>query len=493
MSGPASLTGDADWDWAYIEGAWSRSASDDRLQVCNPYDGSAIATVPSVTEEHVDAAVVAAERAQPDWGALPIAERQAYLEGLAAAIRAERPALAALLAEEAGTTTAWQMVEFEYARGILDWSAGLDAATFDPAEHPSTFSGKRNFIQRIPSGVVGVIAPWNMPFFLAFRTIAPALAAGNTVVLKPAEDTPIIGGLAIAHLADRVDLPAGVLNVVPGDGPGVGAALAGHPAVDVVSFTGSVEAGRSVASAAGGHLAEVALELGGNAPYVVLPDADLEDAITIGTAGSFLHQGQLCISINRHIVHEAVYEAYVEGMAERVSGLTTGDPTDASTIVGPLINDAQRDRVLAFIEASVDEGATIVTGGGADGRVVEPTVLRDVSPAMPAACNEHFGPVVPVIPAADTDEAVEIANDTRHRLSSAVVGGDLERARAVADRLRFGMTHVNDIPVHDEPHMPFGGIEDAGVGRVNGEWIIDHVTETRWISEQHEPRDYLVF
>lgn len=493
MNGPTSLETEGDWDYLYVDGTWTRTPVDERIEVSNPYDLSHLTSVPAAGEEDVDQAVSAARAAQPRWSEVPLEERQAYLDDLAKAIRSERPALASLLAIEAGTTTAWQMVEFEYARGILNWAADLNEERFEPTEHPSNFSGKRNFVERTPAGVVGVISPWNMPFFLAFRAIAPALAAGNTVVLKPAEDTPIIGGLAIAYLAESVDLPEGVLNVVPGTGAKAGAAVSGHPDVEVVSFTGSVEAGRSVASNAGEQLTEITLELGGNAPYIVLPDAELERAITVGTAGSFLHQGQLCISINRHIVVEDRYEEYVEAMTDRVASLQTGDPSDASTIVGPLINESQRERVLGFIDEAVEQGATITTGGGHDGLIVEPTVLRDVDNEMPVACNEHFGPVVPIIPAEDVDAAIEIANDTTHRLSSAVMGGDVAEARSVADRLRFGMTHVNDIPIHDEPDMPFGGIEDAGIGRVNGDWILDHVTEVRWISEQHEPRDYLVF
>lgn len=493
MSGQTSLASDGDWEWLFVDGTWHRPSSKDRIEVINPFNRETITSVPSATADDVERAVTAAREAQPDWADRSIDERQEYLTAFAKTIRSERPALASLLAEEAGTTTAWQMVEFEYAQSILEWAADLDEDLLAPTEHPSAFTGKKNFVQRTPAGVVGVISPWNMPFFLAFRSIAPALAAGNTVVLKPAEDTPISGGFALAYLAESIDLPEGVFNVVPGTGEEAGTAISRHPDIDVVSFTGSVEAGRSVARNAGDHLAEVTLELGGNAPYIVLPDADLERAVTIGTAGSFLHQGQLCISINRHIVVEDRYEEYTEAMADRVSSLPAGDPTDPSTIVGPLINEAQRERVLGFIDQATDRGATIVTGGGADGLVVEPTVLRDVDNEMSVACNEHFGPVVPVIRAVDTDHAVELANDTPHRLSSAVMGGDVADARAVADQLRFGMTHVNDIPIHDEPDMPFGGIDDAGIGRVNGDWMLEHMTETRWISEQHEPRDYLVF
>jgi aldehyde dehydrogenase (NAD+) len=209
-----------------------------------------------------------------------------------------------------------------------------------------------------------------------------------------------------------------------------------------------------------------------------------------------MHQGQICISINRHVVHEEIYDEYVERFTAEVEDLIEnkmGDPQDATNIIGPIINESQRDQILRYIEETVDAGATLEAGGGHDGLFVEPTVLSDATNEMSAACHEHFGPVAPVIPFGDDEEAIAIANDTEYGLSAAVHSGDIQRARRIADRIDAGMVHVNDQPIHDEPHMPFGGMKDSGMGRYNGRWIIEEFTETKWISEQHSERNYMVF
>jgi aldehyde dehydrogenase (NAD+) len=299
-----------------------------------------------------------------------------------------------------------------------------------------------------------------------------------------------------------------------------------------VAFTGSTEVGRDVARRAVDHLAFPAMELGGNGPHVVLDDADVDRAVAAGTFGSFLHQGQVCISINRHLVHESIYGEYVDALVDRAESLAVGDPSDGDVIVGPVIDDSQRDQMLAYVAETVEAGATLETGGrvlgpgdidgpsaaavdlqdagvsaadvGADdadadvdadlgdptGRFVLPTVLSDVGNDMAAACNEHFGPIAPVIPYADVDEAVELANDTEYGLAASVFGGDVARAESVADRVEAGMVHVNDQPINDEPHVMFGGTKASGIGRFNGEQVLEELTETKWVSIQREPRQY---
>ncbi|MFC6723802.1 aldehyde dehydrogenase family protein, partial [Halobium palmae] len=263
-----------------------------------------------------------------------------------------------------------------------------------------------------------------------------------------------------------------------------------HPDLDVLSFTGSTEVGRHVAGRAAENLALPAMELGGNNAHVVLEDADLDLAVEAGVFGSFTHQGQVCISINRHLVHESIYDEYVDRLAERASELTVGDPSDPDTQIGPIINEAQVEKMMGYVEESTAAGATVETGGERDGLFVEPTVLSDVTNDMAAACNEHFGPIVPVVPFADDDEAVELANDTDYGLSGSVQSTDLSRAKRVAMAMDTGMVHINDQPLNDEPHVPFGGTKGSGLGRYNADAILREFTTTKWISVQHEPREY---
>ncbi|MFP4632355.1 MAG: aldehyde dehydrogenase family protein [Halobacteriales archaeon] len=481
---------EADWNQVYVGGEWLTPDDAGSIDVQEPYTQEVFAEVPACTPEDVERAFDAAEEAQEDWGSRPHEERQQLLEDVGSQMMTRMSEFKELLAVEAGSAVPKQMGEFNYCRGIVDWMAEFDDVE---SEHESNFDAKTNRVVREPVGVVATVTPWNFPFYMAMRALAPAVLMGNSVVLKPSTETPISGGLAVARLFEEAGLPPGVLNVVTGRGSDIGDAVVADPRAQSVNFTGSTAVGSRVGRLAGDNVAEVALELGGNCPYYVTEDCDLDWAVTAGLFGTFMHQGQICVSINRHIVHEDVYDDYVEEFASRAEELGRGDPQDATNIIGPLINESQRDQILGFIEDSVEQGATIEAGGGHDGLVVEPTVLSDATNEMSAACNEHFGPVAPVIPAADDEEAIEIANDTDYGLSSAVHCQDLERGREIAREIEAGMVHVNDQPMHDEPHMPFGGVKKSGVGRFNGEWIIDEMTETKWISEQSEQRNYLVF
>jgi len=341
-----------------------------------------------------------------------------------------------------------------------------------------------------------VISPWNFPLNLSARAIVPAVAAGNTVVVKPASNTPVAGGLLFGRLFEDAGFPDGVINVVTGRGSDIGDAVASHDESDVVAFTGSTAVGRRVAAAAGENLAEAAMELGGNNAHIVTADADLDQAVDAGVFGSFAHQGQVCISINRHLVHEEIYDEYVERMTERAEALPAGSAHE-HVVVGPIIDESQRDEILDYVERTVEAGATLETGGGTvdvdgveDSLVVEPTVLSEVTNDMAAACNEHFGPVVPVIPFSDVDEAVEIANDTEFGLSGSVHAGDVGAGKRIAQRLETGMVHVNDQPINDEAHVPFSGTGASGVGGYNTDEFLDEVTETKWISLQHDAREF---
>ena len=482
---------DGDWEFLSVDGERRAASGDERIDVENPATRETVTTVPAATPADVDAAYEAAVAAQDEWAARPPQARAEVVQAAMGLLDEHGDALADALVRESGSTHAKAHVELEeLATGMMAEAASFPTRA-QGTHADSVIPGRENEIHRDPVGVVGIISPWNVPFHLSMRAVAPAIALGNAVVLKPAEETPVTGGLAIARLFEEAGLPPGVLNVVPGYGEDAGDAVASNPDADVVSFTGSTEVGRLVAQSAASNLALPALELGGNNPQVVLEDADLDLAVDAAVFGSFFHQGQICISINRHLVHESLYDEYVERLAERAEGLTVGDPAeDPEVDLGPVIDESQRDEMLEYVAASVDEGARLVTGGDHDGLFVEPTVLADATSDMAVACNEHFGPIAPVIPFGDDDEAVELANDTHYGLTASVLSTDLGRAKRIADRVEAGMVHVNDQPINDEPHIPFGGVKGSGMGRYNGEAIMREFTEQRWVSLQHERREY---
>jgi len=488
VRGP-KLSIDADWEQQYVDGEWQHVSERERIEVENPATQELITEVPAASVADVDEAYDAATKAQTDWASTPPQERARVLRRVGELMEEHEEEIREILAIEGGSTVPKQDIEFN----------GTVTLVYDTAQFPfrvsgrhaeSKIPGKENLVRREPAGIVGVITPWNVPLKLAMRAVAPAIALGNGVVLKPPGETPISGGLLLARLFEKAGLPEGILNVVPGHGSTAGDRVAAHPDSDVIAFTGSTHAGRLVGENAIDHFAFPALELGGNNAHVVLEDADLDTAVDAGTFGSFWNQGQVCISINRHLVHESIYDEYVERLAERASELKVGDPRDEDSIIGPIINETQRDQIMEFIEESVDQGATIETGGESDGLFVEPTVLSDAENNMAAACNEHFGPVAPVIPFSSDEEAVELANATEYGLAGSVHSADNGRARNVGDQIEVGMMHINDQPIHVEPHMPFGGVKDSGVGRYNGDWIIDEYTTTKWTSVQREERGY---
>lgn len=481
--------GDVDWNVQYIDGEYVPPGDRGTLEVDDPSTRELFTEIPAGTTDDVDAAYEAAADAQTEWADTPPQERARIVAAASEILASHRDEVVDLLATESGTTYTKGAAEFEASVGITDEAASFPTR-MNGDHKQSVVEGKENIVVREPQGVVGIISPWNFPLNLSIRAVAPAVAAGNSVVLKPASNTPVTGGLLIAKVFEAAGLPEGVFNVVTGKGSEIGDRIAGHPHADVISFTGSTAIGRQVAATAGENLALPAMELGGNNVHIVTEDADLDDAVDSGVFGSFLHSGQICISINRHVVHEDVYDEYVERLTERAAALPTGTAHDADTVVGPIIDESQRDQILDYIERTVDAGATLETGGDHDGLVVEPTVLSDATNDMAAACNEHFGPVAPVIPFSDDDEAVEIANSTEYGLSGSVHAGDTGRARDIADRIDTGMIHINDQPVNQEPHLPFGGYKNSGLGRYNGEYVLNEFTQEKWVSIQRETRDY---
>ena len=480
------------WNAIYVDGEWRPCGERASHDVVNPATRTAIGAVPAGTTADVDEAYAVAAAAQREWAERAPDERAQVVADARRLVERYREALTHLFAVECGGARLKADIELDLTEATMAVAENLADATDPEAveEREANVAGKRNLVFREPAGVVGVISPWNFPLYLSMRAVAPAVALGDAVVLNPSTHTAVVGGLALARLFDEAGLPDGVLNVVTGAGSAVGEAVASHPTASVISFTGSTEVGREVGAAAAEQLSTPALELGGNNAHVVTDDADLDRAVAAGAFGSFTHQGQECISVNRHLVHESLYDEYVDRLAERAATLPMGDPRDKDVLVGPVQNESQRETIVSLVEQSVEQGAEIEAGGGHDGWFVEPTVLSNVTNDMPIAREEHFGPVAPVVPFETDDEAVALANDTEYGLSGSVHCEDVDRAMDLARRLDTGMVHVNDQPLNDEPHVPFGGVGASGIGRYNGEAIVEAFTETRWISVQDEPREY---
>ncbi|MDI5922587.1 aldehyde dehydrogenase family protein [Halomonas sp. LR5S13] len=474
-----------------IAGEWREGTSDRRTTVTNPYDGSALLDIRLADRSDLDAAFLAAEKAQAEWAATPPAERSALLQRVVEIFDARKEEIIDWLIRESGSTRLKANVEWGAARGITQ-----EAASMPGRVHGMTLAsnvpGKENRVYRKPLGVVGVISPWNFPLHLSQRSIAPALALGNAVVVKPASDTPVTGGLLLARIFEEAGLPAGLLSVVVGAGSEIGDAFVEHRVPRMVSFTGSTPVGRRIGGICSGgeHIKKVALELGGNSPFVVLDDADLDQAVNAAAMGKFLHQGQICMAINRIIVDERRYDDFVARFVEKVKGLRVGDPNDMETVVGPIINARQREGLEAKIATARQEGATVLLEGEVDGQLVPPHVFGDVTPEMEISREEIFGPLVGIQKARDEAHALTLANASEYGLSSAVFTADLARGARFAQGIKAGMTHVNDMPVNDEAHVPFGGEKNSGLGRFNGDWAIEEFTTDQWISVQHSPRAY---
>jgi benzaldehyde dehydrogenase (NAD) len=340
-------------------------------------------------------------------------------------------------------------------------------------------------------GVVGVIAPFNAPLVLAIRSVAPALALGNAVILKPDPRTAVSGGFSIARVFEEAGLPSGLLHVLPG-GADVGEAVIIEPKVRVISFTGSTAAGRLVGQTAAAHLKRVHLELGGNSALIVLDDAKLDLAVSAGAWASFLHQGQICMTAGRHLVQAGVYDEYLSLLADKASHLPVGDPASGTVAIGPIIDERQRDKVHSLVTSTVDAGAKLNAGGTFDGLYYKPTVLSEVTPQMPAYANEVFGPVAPVVRFNSLDEAAALAADSEYGLSLGILTGDVLKGLDLARKIPTGIVHINDQTVSDESVVPFGGLGDSGTGsRFGGANAnIAAFTDTRWVTVRGEIAPY---
>lgn len=480
-----------DFTKMYIDGQWVEGSSDKSIDNTNPFTDETLFSIRSADESDLDKAYAVAKEAQTEWATMLPQNRRALIEKFAEVTLEHKEDIIEWLVKESGSTRIKAEGEFLASMAIIK-----EAATFpfrmDGLIKPSIVPNKENRVYRKPLGVIGVISPWNFPFHLAVRSIVSALATGNTVVVKPATATPVTGGLLFASLFEEAGLPKGVLNVVVGRGSEIGDAIVEHPVPKLISFTGSTEVGKGIAEKAGRLLKKTALELGGNNVFVVLDDADMDRAVESAVYSKFYHQGQICMSTNRILVAESIHDTFLEKFVERVRALKFGNPNESDTQVGPLIDHDQVERILDQIKQTVDAGATLQIGGNADGNVLEPTVVSGVTNDMPLAKNEIFGPVAVILSFKDDAEALKLSNELPYGLSGAV-HGSIYRATEFARNVETGMIHVNDQSVNDEPHLPFGGEKDSGLGRFNGEWVLEEFTTLQWVSVMHERREYKPF
>ncbi|MGP3984736.1 aldehyde dehydrogenase family protein [Streptomyces sp. KR80] len=453
-------------DGMYIDGGWRPSAGTGTIEVVNPADEQVVGTVPAGTAEDVDAAVRAARAAFPAWAATPPAERAARIAALRDALAARRDEIAETVTAELGSPLGFsQKVHADLPIAVAGSYAELAASyAFEEKVGNST-------VLHEPVGVVGAITPWNYPLHQVVAKVAPALAAGCTVVLKPAEDTPLVAQL-FTEAVHEAGVPAGVFNLVTGLGPVAGQALVEHEDVDLVSFTGSTAVGKRIGATAGAAVKRVALELGGKSANVILPSADLARAVNVGVANVFANSGQTCSAWTRMLVDATRYDEAVELARKAAAKYVPGDPYDAASRLGPVVSAKQRDRVRGYIERGAEEGARIVAGGpGAPegretGYYVRPTVFADVAPEMTIAQEEIFGPVIAILKYEDEEDAVRIANSTAYGLAGAVWSADEEEAVAFARRLDTGQVDINGGRFN--PLAPFGGYKQSGVGRELG-------------------------
>ncbi|MDP9435510.1 MAG: aldehyde dehydrogenase family protein [Actinomycetota bacterium] len=464
-------------DSFFLNGAWVPAEGRDALPVVDPSTEQQVATVPAGTAEDVDAAVAAAKRAFEGWASLLPADRAALLTAAADALEARAQEVAELISTEMGTPL-WFAVAVQVGNPVKVMRSYAQML----AEHPFEEQIGNSLVVKEPIGVVGAITPWNYPLHQVVAKVAAALAAGCTVVLKPSEVAPL-SAYALAEVFEQVGLPAGVFNLVTGVGPVVGEAIAAHPDVDMVSFTGSTAAGKRVMAVAAGTVKKVSLELGGKSAFVVLDDADLAKAVKVGLANCFINGGQTCTAWTRMLVPADKYDDVLELAAAGAARYPVGEPKAEGTKVGPLANANQYKKVRDYIDSAVAEGARVVVGGSErpqgleTGYYVQPTVLADVRPGSRVEQEEIFGPVLAVIPYADEDEAVRIANDTPYGLSGGVWSSDQERAVRVARRMRTGMVDVNGGRFN--PLAPFGGYKQSGVGRELGEYGLEEFLEVK--------------
>jgi benzaldehyde dehydrogenase (NAD) len=477
------------WEGRIFSGEWS-AGTGEAYDAVDKSSGEVLGRVGAASPADVGEAAERAARAQREWAARPYTERADVLRRAAALFEQHQAEIETWLMRESGAIRPFAAFNVQVGGvGECQEAAALAAAPY--GELLRSAQPRLSFARRLPVGVVGVIAPFNVPIVLSMRAVAPALALGNAVLLKPDPRTAVCGGVVIARIFEEAGLPPGLLHVLPG-GADVGAAVVEDPRIPVIAFTGSTRAGRAIGVAAAQHLKRVHLELGGNSPLIILDDVDLERAASAGAWGSFVHSGQICLASSRHLVHASIADEYVARLTEHAEHLPVGDPMSETVALGPMIDRGQRDHVHRIVTGSVDAGAKLATGGTFEETFYRPTVLTDVPLTAPAYAEEIFGPVAPVVPFRDVDEAVRLASDTPYGLSVAILTRDVMRGLAIGERIPTGAVHVNDQTINDEPVIPFGGVGDSGNGARHGGAAanLEAFTELQWVTARAEIAQY---
>ncbi|MEK4667793.1 aldehyde dehydrogenase family protein [Niallia taxi] len=475
---------------SFIDGVWTEGKTGRTFEDKNPYDQSLITSFSLATADQLHAAFTSSVKAQKDWGNRTPEERLAVLKKASEFLRDNREEIVSIISKETGGSSIKANVEFDLSLNYLEASFDLVDKIHQKREMAETTEGKKNYVYRLPLGVITSISPFNFPMNLSMRTIAPALALGNAVVHKPDVQTGLAGGSIIARAFEIAGLPKGVLQVIQSDLEELGDEMLTSKDSGLISFTGSTPVGKHIGKIAGSMLKRVALELGGNNPFIVLADADIDRAVDAAIFGKFIHQGQICMIINRLIIHKDLYEEFVQKYIDRVKQIPYGDPQDPKTIIGPLINEKQADKAMAIIEEAKNEGCQLALEGERIGNLLTPFVFIDVDNRSKLAQSELFAPISTIIKADSDEHAIELANDTEYGLSSAIFTNDLERGRELGLAIESGMTHINDQTVNDSPTVPFGGTKASGMGRFGNEWIAEEFTVTKWISVQTKFRKY---
>jgi acyl-CoA reductase-like NAD-dependent aldehyde dehydrogenase len=476
----------------YINGEWATAPDGEFYDDFNPYTGEVFARVASGKRADAKRAVEAASAALPAWSHTLPSERQRLFLKAADILETKKDEIINVLAEETGCAFGFAMFQASFTPQLLRESASqVHQANGEiiPSDMPSAF----HMAIRQPVGVVAGIGPWNAALILSLRSICMPIAYGNTAVLKPSTESSVAGGILIAEVFHQAGFPKGVLNVVtngPGRSSDIGDEFIENPKVRRINLTGSTTVGRQLAEKAGRHLKRVALELGGQNPMIILPDADIDYAVNAAAFGAFLHQGQICMSTRRILIDKSIAASFTEKFVKKVSGLKVGNPKDPETIIGPIINKYQLEDIKNSVEAAVRDGAKVLCGAKSEGLCYYPTVLTNIKQGSPFSYEETFGPVVSIIEVENEEQAIAIANETAYGLSSAVITRDFNKGLAIAERIESGIVHINDQTVHDEPQVPFGGIKDSGWGRFGGRAGLEEFTELRWISMQRHPRQY---
>ena len=482
-----ALLDNSAWQSKIFMNGWVAGGAGD-APVMEPATGVELARAGRASVGDVTTAAAVAVAAQAAWAALPFTQRAAVMRKAGDLINQYAEEIQHWIMTEAGSILPKAELETHVGSEECYEAAGLASHPMGAILHSET--PRLSFSRRVPAGVVGVIAPFNVPLILSIRSVAPALALGNAVILKPDPRTAVSGGVVLARVFEEAGVPQGVFSVLPG-GADVGEALVIEPSVRVIAFTGSTAAGRIVGSLGAQHLKRVHLELGGNSALIVMDDVDVEKAVSVGAFGSFLHQGQICMTTGRHIVDAKIYEQYAASLAEHAGHLPVGDPTSGVVALGPLIDERQRDRVHSMVTDSVAAGATLAAGGTYEGLFYRPTVLTNIPHSAPAFAEEVFGPVAPVVPYSSLEEAIAIASSSSYGLSLGILSGNGLRALEIASRIPTGAIHINDQTVADEAVIPFGGVGHSGNGsRMGGLANLEAYTETQWVTAQSQLPDY---